>query len=463
MKGGMEGCAADVVCGVDVDCPDCSVEQLRELTRELHQTPIPGSTFPLLAFGEQDTDQVDGGGKKKNKKTNIQSGGRYFTNRFIIELKALLVKIGAGAVSCRSGMILFLRWVAGAAVQRGTSNPLSIFTTWLAQISNLTCVCAIQLIWCFIYYIHFTNAWWAAPAAHGVKSVMGFIYEYLGYVFAIGIMMTVIPAVVGSAIGGLGAVGAAGGSTAVTYIYSMILSILHLKAAAFYVSASYIINYITGICLPSMVAAGIDTALFVAACEATARTLQQDDDTRPLLFREECVGRSLHQLHLGDVLPGMHNGAYDAANEFCTTVFGAAFTDLGNAAPRASPLPEWLAGALVVRQIGPMNAAALQGARAAQQGIIRQAAAANVANQAAGPPAIGRRGRGLDRGRDRADRRTKRSDSPTRSPPSRRGGALSLTSPTRRSKKKGNKSRRKKRKSNKKIRSKKRRTRRKQK
>ena len=80
-------------------------------------------------------------------------------------------------------------------------------------------------------------------------------------------MMTVIPAVVGATIGGLGAAGAAGGSTAVTYIYSMILSILHLKAAAFYVSPTYIINYITGICLPSMIAAGIDTASFVAACE----------------------------------------------------------------------------------------------------------------------------------------------------------------------------------------------------
>ena len=157
MKGGMEGCAVDVVCGVDVDvhCPDCSAEQLRELEQELHLTPIPGSTFPPLAFGEQDAYQVDGGGKKKKKKTKIQSGGRYFTDRFITELKGLLAGTVAGAVSCRAGMILFLRWVAGAAVQRGTSNPLSIFTTWLAQISNLTCVCAIQLIWCFIYYIHF--------------------------------------------------------------------------------------------------------------------------------------------------------------------------------------------------------------------------------------------------------------------------------------------------------------------
>jgi hypothetical protein len=435
--------------------------------------------IPFLA-----EDMRGGGAIRKNQ----SGGGRLRASKerrkaveFIIGLLLEAVKTGR---FCWDAMADFFIAHLAPGGMPSDGHPIAVLIQWIKQFIGLPCLCVRQFIWFLIYYISFTNRWWAMPLAKGVGHGVKVAYENMGWIAGVVIVLSMIAGALAGAAGGASA-GYAGAQGAYNLSLGLLSFAFHAKVAMLTLSPANIIQFITGWAPGWLIANGIDTGLMMVVLKYIEDQMKLPVQQRKLLFRYEklqplleTARKQLQDMHdraladanwwapnttcISDQLPPLLKSWHDGAINFLgqTTPISAAATD---AAARAAGG----AGADVAVQAGA--------AAAAHGGILQLKAESDAAGaMAAAPRRPPRRpprrtsrrrpsGRDRDSSKDSSRDASPRDASPALSP------ALSPTSPTSRiskkrvSKKKGNKSRRKKRKSNKKIRSKKKKTRRKQK
>jgi hypothetical protein len=419
--------------------------------------------IPFLA-----EDMRGGGAIRKNQ----SGGGRLRASKerrkaveFIIGLLLEAVKTGR---FCWDAMADFFIAHLAPGGMPSDGHPIAVLIQWIKQFIGLPCLCVRQFIWFLIYYISFTNRWWAMPLAKGVGHGVKVAYENMGWIAGVVIVLSMIAGALAGAAGGASA-GYAGAQGAYNLSLGLLSFAFHAKVAMLTLSPANIIQFITGWAPGWLIANGIDTGLMMVVLKYIEDQMKLPVQQRKLLFRYEklqplleTARKQLQDMHdraladanwwapnttcISDQLPPLLKSWHDGAINFLgqTTPISTAATD---AAARAAGG----AGADVAVQAG---AAAASHGRIVQLKAESDAAGARAKEVAAAkrPPRQSTRKKLPSQStRGKSPRRSDRSRDSTgsRGASSRDASpALSPTSPTSRiakkrvSKKKGKKSRR---------------------